>query len=134
RHEDDHDDGEPVHHALNAGQDVPDFGVQRLGERHQHGGADHRPPKRADAAEQRHDQRLGGNQHAEHALRRDHEQHHGVKAADGGGHGGAHHHRAHLPGERVYAGGFGGGLVLLDRGERETETRALDVQRDDHAG
>ena len=60
------DDRHAVHHALDAGQDIAQFRVQRFRQRHQDGGADHRPPDRGDAAEQRHHDGLRGDQHAEH--------------------------------------------------------------------
>ena len=133
RQENNGDDGDAVDHPLDARDDVTELGVQRLGQRHEHGGADHRPPVDANAAEQRDNERLSGNEHPEHALRRDDQLDDGIEAADCRGHRRAQHDGQHLPEERVDASRLGGRLVLLDGEQRPAEARALDVQRHDHA-
>ena len=86
----DDNDGDAVNDALDARKDIPQLGVQGLGQRYQHGRADHGPPEHADAAEHRHDQGLRRDQRAEHGLRRNDEQDDGIKPARGRRHPGAH--------------------------------------------
>ena len=121
----DGDDGHAVDHALDAGQDIAQFRVQRFRQRHQDGGADHRPPDRGDAAEQRHHHRLRRNQHAEHRIRRHHQQYAGIEAAGGRSDHAGHDQCSHFPQPGVDTGRLGCQFVLPDREQREAEAGIL---------
>ena len=116
------------------GRIVAQFRVQGFGQRHQDGGADHRPPDRGDAAEQRHHHRLRRDQHAEHRIRRHHQQHAGIEAAGRRGDHARHDQRAHLPQPGVDAGGLGRQFVLPDRQQGEAEAGVFHQHADEHAG
>ena len=111
------------------GKREPASALQRFGQRDQDHRSDHRTPDRSDAAEHGDRQRLRRHQHAEHGLRGHHQQHDRVEAADRAGDGAAERDGAQLPGQRVDAGGFRGGFVLLDREQRHAEARSFDRPR-----
>ena len=134
RDQDDDDDRDAIHHALDPRQDVAELGVQCFGERDEDCRADHRSPENADAAEQRDDQRLRRSERAEYGLRRHHQEDDRVDTPCKRRHRGRKHHGVHAPARRIDARRLRGRQVLLDREQRAPEARALDVHRHDHAG
>ena len=109
---------------------MAELGSQALGQGNQHGRADKRSPQGSNAAEKRQYQCLRGNHGAQHAMRRDHLQHHRVEPPHQCAQGATGDEPGHLDAQRVDARCLRRQLILLDRQHGETETRALHHQRD----